>query len=289
MSATIATRRARSGTPAERQERRREDRQQHHVLAGDRQDVSQARAAEVVADRLGNPVVLPEHEPTEERGRGLRRAALERRLGAAADLVERAAKAATHRSCDARQTRWRGCARHPRAARAPTSHGAGSRTVPLTATIRPSSTSSTPARGLDADPAPVRLENKPGGPTRRPGRRNDGAASWACSPSAVERAGVDRREPRVSPAASPLSRAAARHRTDPWMAPRRRAAGNHEGHDERGRASAPERPAGPARPGRAPGRPSARRARRSARRGRAGELTAGAAPAGPPWSSGRSR
>ena len=98
MMSAIATSRDAKRHAGQRQERRREDREEHHVLPRDGEDVRETRAAEVVADVLRDAVVLAEDEAAEKRCCDRRGAALERRLGAAADVVERAAKAAARRA-----------------------------------------------------------------------------------------------------------------------------------------------------------------------------------------------
>ena len=74
--------------------REHEDRQQHHVLARDGQQVREPGDLELVADRVREPLVLTEHHAAQQRGVLPAQAAREPALRAPADAVQHAGEAA---------------------------------------------------------------------------------------------------------------------------------------------------------------------------------------------------
>ena len=74
----------------QRARREHEDRQQHHVLAADREDVRETRRLEVVLDLRRQPLVLTEHHSAQQRRLGRAEPAVETAFGGAPHAVERA-------------------------------------------------------------------------------------------------------------------------------------------------------------------------------------------------------
>ena len=72
--------------------------QQHHVLAADREHVGEARALELVAHVVGQPLVLAEHHPAQQRRLRLGQPARQPGLGAAASGVDEPGGAAAARA-----------------------------------------------------------------------------------------------------------------------------------------------------------------------------------------------
>ncbi len=84
----------RSGTPSTGAGRQHEHREQHHVLAADREDVGEPGALEVVAHVLGEALVLAEHHPAQQRRLRLGQPACQPRLGATPRRVDEPGEAA---------------------------------------------------------------------------------------------------------------------------------------------------------------------------------------------------
>jgi hypothetical protein len=80
--------------PGHRASREHEDGEQHHVLAADREHVSEAGALEVISDVLAESFVLAEDHPAQQRCIGRRQALRKRGLGAPARGVDRTERAA---------------------------------------------------------------------------------------------------------------------------------------------------------------------------------------------------
>ena len=259
--ATAAERAA--GCPSDGQQRRRASRrQQDHVLAADGEQVSQARALEVLDRGRVDAVVLAEHEAAERAPP--RRPACPRPsadLGAVADRVERARRGRRAGRRWARSARLAGPSRSRGGAGSPASQSAGAPSGPARPHLAADREVGHRLRGLDQQPPGGGLDRAPGPcPSLRRGtaatKPRDGRLG--ARPSA-EGPGVDRAQPRG-------------RRPEPG---KRRAAAATSA------ARRPPRGPGPAHSERAPGQrpPSARRARSRAGRGASGES---ASPAPPP-------